>query len=176
MQTRLNETDFYLIQLFCSFRPTLGDIWIESARFSVSLLPDLMGRQPIALDLIPTRVTQEVKRQAKFTLAPTLKFQEVEVQGANIEWGIEYRELEPIIIGAGAGENYATWTYQTATGVRGVDGGKGMYLIVEAPKGMTTAYARLGLEARVRAEGVRSWWDWILWRPPNQAESNVRLW
>jgi hypothetical protein len=140
------------------------------------LLPDPRGRQPIALDLIPTRVIHEVKRQAKFTLAPTLKFQEVEVQGANIEWGIEYSELEPIITGAGAGENYITWTYQTATGIRGVDGGKGMYLIVEAPKGMTTAFARLRLEARIRAKGIRSLWDWMIWQPPKRAEMNVQLW
>ena len=61
IQTRLKEVDFYLIQFFCSFRPTHGETWIESARFNASLLPDLVGRQPIALDLVPMRVTQEVK-------------------------------------------------------------------------------------------------------------------
>jgi hypothetical protein len=176
VQTRLKEVDFYLLQLFCSFRPVPGETLIESARFNISLFPDLMGRQPLALDSIPTQVVQEVKRHVKFTLAPSLKFHEVEGQGANIEWGVEYSELEPIIISAGAGEKHATWTYRRATGIKGVDGGKGMYLIVEAPKGMTAAYARLSLQARIRAEGISSWWDWISWRPQKQEEETVRLW
>ena len=81
IQTRMKEVDFYLIQLFCSFRPTTEESWIETARFNISLLPDLMGRQPIALDLIPMQITEEVKQRVKFTLAPTLKFHEVEAQG-----------------------------------------------------------------------------------------------
>jgi hypothetical protein len=176
IQARVKEADFYLVQLFCSFRPVPGESRIEWARFEMHLLKDLIGHQPITLDLIPAQVTQEVKRHTKFTLAPTLKFQEVDVQGGSIEWGVEYRELEPVIIAAGGGEAIATWTYRTATGVSGVDGGKGMFLIVEAPKGMTTAYAKLRLSAKIRADGIRSWFDWIPSRPPGQEDLNVRLW
>ena len=51
-----------------------------------------------------------------------------------------------------------------------------MYLIAEAPKGMTTAYARLTLEAQVRGGGIRSWWDWMQRRSSKYEAENVRLW
>ena len=51
---------------------------IEWARFAVRLEPDAEGRTATAFDLHPLLVTQEVKRNVKVSLAPTIKFQEVE--------------------------------------------------------------------------------------------------
>jgi hypothetical protein len=148
MQAQLmKEADFYLVRLFCSFRPIPRQTHVGWARFHVFLLPDAMGRQPIAYDISPLEISQEVKRHLKFILAPTLKFQAVDAEAGSLEFGLEYPELQPIIIGAGVGEATPTWDYKTAAGIKGVQGVKWMHLLVKAPKGMRSGKARLDLTA-----------------------------
>ena len=53
MQAQLQAADFYLIRLFCSFRPVPGRARVGWARFHVFLQPDSLGRQPIAYDISP---------------------------------------------------------------------------------------------------------------------------
>jgi hypothetical protein len=157
MQAQLQAADFYLIRLFCSFRPVPGRSRVGWARFHVFLQPDSLGRQPIAYDISPIDITQEVKRQLKFTLAPTLKFRTVEAEVGSVEFGLEYPELQPIIVGAGVGEATPTWDYQTTTGRAGIQGAKWMHLLVKAPKGMPAATAQLAVTAQVYVESIASW-------------------
>jgi hypothetical protein len=133
MQAQLQAADFYLIRLSCSFRPVPRSR-VGWARFHVYLQHDDLGRQPIAYDISPLDITREVKRQLKFTLAPSLKFQSVEAEVASLEFGLEYPELQPSIVGAGIGEADPTWDYQTATGVASIQGAKVMHLLVKAPR------------------------------------------
>jgi hypothetical protein len=62
MQAQLKQADFYLIRLFCSFRPLPGQSRVGWARFHVFLLPNVIGQQPIAYDISPQEITQDVKR------------------------------------------------------------------------------------------------------------------
>jgi hypothetical protein len=177
MQTQLQAADFYLIRLFCSFRPVPGRTRVGWARFHVFLPPDSQGRQPIAYDISPVDVTQEVKRHLKFTLAPTLKFRTVvEAEVGKLEFGLEYPELQPVIMGAGVGEAMPTWDYQVATGMAGIQGAKWMHLLVKAPKGMPEATAQLTLTAQIYVDSMSAWIPSVAGPAEQGARLDVRLW
>jgi hypothetical protein len=159
MRSQLDIADFYLIRLSCSFRPTPEDRYITWARFQVTLLADTTGRQPIAVGLSPQDITQEVKRNITFTIAPTLKFKQVETQIGSYKLILEYPELQPVITSTGVEEYAPSWDYAIAKGMQGIQGAKWMYILVKAPKGMTAAQAILNLEARVKGERT----IWAAW-------------
>jgi hypothetical protein len=148
LKVKLDEADFYLVRAVCSFRPMRKTISLSWARFMVRLLPDNNGRQPIAYDLYPKELFQEVKHQIKVSLSPTLNFQELQAGVGGVEFGLEYPELQPVITTAGIGESDVDWSYEEASGMR-VQGSKTMHLLVEAPKGMSSAWASLDLVADV---------------------------
>lgn len=152
LRSRVDEADFYLVRLACSFRPVRRETRIEWARFAVELHADAEGRQPIAEDLHPTEVDQEIHRQTRVTLSPGLKFQSVEASIGGAEFGVEYPALQPMIVAAGQGSAKASWDYTEAPGIA-VHGGKWMHLLIKAPKGMAPAMADIYLEADVAAAG-----------------------
>jgi hypothetical protein len=176
IRTKLNQADFYLVYLSCSFRPINKECRVEWARFRATLLPHAStGAQPLAFDLYPQQVIQEVKRQIKVTLTPLLKFQEVEASLGNAEFGFEYTEQIPLI-SASIGSSFdPSWDYRAAPGQE-VQGTKWMFLLVKAPKGMTSGRALLELEADVLVRGVRL--PVTFWRRQEQAvpQLTVSLW
>ena len=154
MRAKLEEADFYLVRLACSFRPRRRENRIEWARFVVQLRPDPASYKAIAFDLHPLQVTREAKRNVKVSLSPTLKFQEVEASLGEVAFGLEYPELQPLISAAGAGESQPSWDYESVKGVR-VQGSKWMHLLVKAPKEMRTGLASLDLVADVQIYNAR---------------------
>lgn len=152
LRAKLDEADFYLVRLSCSFRPRKDESQVEWARFLAYLLPDSTGRQPVAFDLHPLAVTQEVKRNVRVSLNPSLKFYEIEGEIGGIEFGFEYPELQPVITAAGGGEPNPSWDYEEAKGMK-VQGCKWMHLLIKAPKGMRPVRAILDLAADVRVRG-----------------------
>lgn len=142
------EADLYVVRLACSLRPQRKEDRVEWARFMVQLLPDETGRQPIALDLYPMRVDQEVKHNVHVSLSSKLSFQEIGTTGTS-DSGFQYTELQPIISAAGVGEAIATWDYSESKGIA-VQGSKFMHLLFKAPIGMQTVYACLDLVADVK--------------------------
>lgn len=176
IRTKLSQADFYVIRLSCSFRPVHAESRVEWARFRVALLPhSSTGTQPIAFDLYPQQVMQEVKRQIKVTLSPSLKFQEVEASLGSAEFGFEYTEQIPLI-SASIGNSFdPSWDYRAGPGQE-VQGTKWMYLLVKAPKGLTSGQALLELEADVLVRGVRL--PVTFWRRQEQAtpQLTISLW
>jgi hypothetical protein len=176
IRTKLSQADFYLVRLSCSFRPVHEESRVEWARFRAALLPHAStGAQPIAFDLYPQQVMQEVNRQVKVTLSPMLKFQELEASLGSAEFGFEYAEQVPLISATpGAGFD-PSWDYGAGP-KREVLGTKWMYLLVKAPKGMTGGRALLDLEADVLVRGVRL--PVVFWRQQEQAapQLTVSLW
>jgi hypothetical protein len=100
----------------------------------------------------------------------------VEAQIGSLEFGLEYPELQPIIIAAGVGEVTPTWDYKTATGIKGVQGAKWMHLLVKAPKGMRSGTADLTLTAQVYVEGLSSWIPFLLRSETKEERLRVQLW
>ena len=154
LRAKMQEADFYLVRLSCSFRPR-GRGRVRWAGFLVHLLPNAAGQQPIVFDLHPQQVYQEARRQVRVSLNPTLNFQPVEVGVGQAEFGIEYPQLWPIITTAGIGEYEASWDYEEQKGIR-LQGARVMHLLVKAPKGMPSGKAVLNLEAEVDTLGVLS--------------------
>lgn len=175
LRAKLEEADFYLARLACSFRPRRDDVEVEWARFLVHLVPDDAGLQPIAFDLHPLQVTQEVRRSVKVSLSPTLKFMEIEAGVGGGEFGFEYPELQPLVSAMGAGEAKPSWDYEEAKGVR-VQGSKWMHLLAKAPKGMASGKAVLDIAADVTVRGLRL--PVLVLRSRQEAEARLtaRLW
>jgi hypothetical protein len=148
VKSRLDKEDYYLIQLKCSLRPK-ESVQIDSAQFSVELHSDESGRQPVAFDLYPKEVVQEVKRTHNVTLSPSLNFiPAVGIKGS-VGWGIEYTSLEPMVVACGDGEPCPTWNYEQVIGVK-LQGSKKMFLVVQAPKGMMSIRTTLRLVADLK--------------------------
>lgn len=175
LRAKLDEGDFYLVRLACSFRPGPNGVKIEFARFLAHLVRDHSGQQPVAFDLHPLNVTQEVRRNVKVSLSPTLKFMEVEAGVGGLEFGFEYPELQPVVSAAGAGEADPSWDYEEAKGLR-IQGGKWMHLLLKAPKGMASGRALLDMTADVRVRG--SLLPVLVRRDRKELEANLtaRLW
>jgi hypothetical protein len=176
IRTKLGQADFYLVRLSCSFRPLHEESRVEWARFRAALLPHpSTGAQPIAFDLYPQQVMQEVKRQVKVTLSPLLKFQELEASLGSAEFGFEYTEQVPLISATPGASFDPSWDYGVGPR-REVQGTKWMYLLIKAPKGLTSGRALLDLEADVLVRGVRL--PVIFWRQQEQAaeQLTVSLW
>jgi len=153
MQSKLAEADFYAVRLACSFRVKPKELEVDWARFIVRLLPDGEGLQPLAFDLHPLMVTQDIKRAVKVTVSPALKFQQLEAKAGGVEFGWEYAELHAIISAAGGSEAEASWDYSTAEGVSTVQGTKWMHMLVKAPRGMPHAEVALDLTADLKVRG-----------------------
>lgn len=150
LKAKHEEADFYIVRFSCSFRPVPGGKQIEWARFIVQLYSGIEG-QPIAFDLHPLMVTQEVKHSVRVTLSPTLKFQDVGASFGGIDFGLEYVELHPIISATGIGEGQPSWDYEEAKGLK-VQGSKFMHMLLKVPKGMKPVEAFLDLVADVRIQ------------------------
>lgn len=175
LSVKLKEADFYLARFACSFRAKRDDTRIEWARFLVHLIPDSAARQPIAFDLHPVGVTQEVRRNVKVSVNPALKFYEVEASIGGVEFGVEYSELQPIISASGAGEAVPSWDYTASRGTL-VQGSKWMHILLKVPKGMSQCRAILDLTADVLVRGSQL--SVLVFRDRKQAEAHltVRLW
>ena len=151
LRAKKDEADYFIVEFRCSFRPIHDESEVEWAGFMAELLPE-DGLQPLVADLYPVEVTRDVKRNVKVTLGPTLKFKEVEVGLGEVEFGMEYNQLQPEISGAGAGERIASWHY-TATQGASIQGAKFMHALVKAPKEMQCGRAALDLSADVQVRG-----------------------
>jgi len=148
LKAKKGEADFYIVRFSCSFRPVPDEKQIEWARFIVQLYSGIEG-QPIAFDLHPLMVTQEVKHSVKVTLSPTLKFQEIGASFGGMDFGLEYTELHPIISATGIGEAQPSWDYEEAKGLK-VQGSKFMHMLLRVPKSMRPVEAFLDLIADVK--------------------------
>jgi hypothetical protein len=153
MRSSLGKADFYVVRFGCSFRSKPKQVEVDWARFIVRLLPDAEGRQPVAFDLHPLMVTQDIKHNIKLALSPTLKFQQVEAEAGGAQFGWEYTELQAVISAAGGNEPEASWDYSVAKGVTTVQGTKWMHMLVKAPKGMPKAEVGLDLAADLKVRG-----------------------
>ncbi len=176
IRMKLNQADFYVVRLSCSFRPVHDESRVEWARFRAALLPHTStGGQPLAFDIYPEQVVQEEKRQIKVTLSPSLKFQELEASLGSADFGFEYTEQVPLISAAIGSGFDPSWDYKAGPGQE-VQGVKWMHMLVKAPKGMTSAKVLLELEADVLVRGTRL--PVTLWRKQEQAAAQltVSLW
>jgi hypothetical protein len=167
---RLEQADYYLVQLSCSFRPERADA-INWARFAVSLHSATPG-DVYAAELHPMSVQIKAKRKVKVGINGSLKFAESAEAGVECSSGVEYPELTPIITAAGLGESRPSWDYVQMRGWQ-VTGSKLMNMIVRAPKGTERLTASLEIMAEVNARRFA-----LLFEPEtcSDALKDIQLW
>ena len=152
MKQQLGRADFFLVQLACSLRPE-PDQHVEWARFSVSLSPKRVGvSDPIAIDLHPMELYDEMEKNIKWTLSPKLKFEKVEGSIGEYTTEIKYTQLVPVITAAGALESLFSWDMKQTQG-HPLCGARWFHAVVKRPKGADGVQARFNVVADVVTEG-----------------------
>ena len=149
----LRDADFYLLQLACSFRPE-QDNEVRWARLNVQLQPKTGEKVPIAFDLYPREIYDETKQDWTVSIAPSLSFataegSKVEAQLGEVATTIEYRKLEPIVIGYGLLQSNPGWEFKKHKD-KPLLGIKVGYLIVKKPHGAKAVLLTQDLKAEVR--------------------------
>jgi hypothetical protein len=147
------DSRFLLARFVCSFRIRSNVSTLEFAQFVVRLIADTDGRRALAHDMHPRAVVQQRNKKVAVTLAPSLKFNDIEASIGSGGFEIEYQQLEPVISAAGIGEDVADWSYEGVGGMP-IMGSKWMHMIIRAPRAMEACRAELDLSADLR---VKSW-------------------
>jgi hypothetical protein len=126
---------------------------IEQAEFTVRLLPQGGGRNPLAFDLFPREVTAERSRSLKVGVGPNLTFAEFEGSLGNVETTLDTSYVVPVITVDGLGEHTIRWTFLSQR-EHPLSGSRVVYAIVELPPQVPAVRASLHLAARVKTGGL----------------------
>ena len=145
---RIGRFDFYLVRLWCSFRPE-SDFSFDRAHFKVALSPSDGEAALIAHDMYPNEVLYEVERNVNVSLSPELTFSEVGGKLGGLQYGFSYTELQPEIQAAGQRQSDPSWTFSRTKGHE-LAGGKAVHMVVAAPAEAPEGNATLDLIAFVR--------------------------
>ena len=148
----LRGADFYLLQMACSFKPE-RDSQVTWARLNVYLRPKTGQENPIAFDLYPREIYDETKTDWKVSIAPSLKFAAFEgitVEGklGEVVTTIEFRKLEPVVVGYGLQQWNPGWDFEKH-GEQPLRGVKSGYLIVKKPRSAEAVRLTLDIAADV---------------------------
>jgi hypothetical protein len=149
---RLAPRDFYLVRLWCSFRPPDTKLYFQRASFKVALAP--AGHDGlIAHDMHPKQVLHKIQREISVTLSPELTFMDVGAKLGSFDYGFTYPALQPSLVASGQGESTPSWVFSTVKGLR-LEGGKAVHVVVAAPAGTPHGEATLDLVAHVTKPGL----------------------
>jgi hypothetical protein len=149
---QLDEADFFLVQLACSLHLN-PDQTVEWARFSAamsSLSPT--AQEPIAIDLHPMELYDEISTEIKWSLSPKLKFEKVEGSIGEISSEIKYSRLVPVVTAAGALESRFSWDMEE-TDKYPLRGARWFHAVIKRPKGAEGVQANFSVTAKVRTKG-----------------------
>ena len=103
-----------------------------------------------AFDLHPREVQDEVTTDIKVAISPSLKFTEiVEASLGTLDLAIQYKKLEPVIVGTGVLEPSPGWDF-SRTKRQDVRGAKFLHLIIKRPKAVDAVRTTFELQAQVR--------------------------
>jgi hypothetical protein len=146
----LHDADFYLLQLACSFKPE-RDSQVTWAQFNVYLRPKIGPETPIAFDLYPREIYDESQTDVQVSIGPSLKFADVELALGQAVTTIEFRRIEPVIVGFGALQSDPGWDFE-AHNNHPLRGAKFSYLIVKKPHSAEAVRLTLDISAEVETK------------------------
>ncbi len=148
MSAKLENTTFCLVRFACSFR-TSGKHRITWARFTVSMKSQYDESRPIAYDIYPREVLEEVKGDLEVNISPSLKFASAEVKIGEVVATITRSKVVPTVIGTGVQEADVYWDMEEY-GKTEVMGSKFFYIIMECPKNTPSVEISMNLIAEVK--------------------------
>jgi hypothetical protein len=147
----LEQNDYYLVRLACSFRPPHGGK-LTFAALSAYLRPTGGDAPVTAFDLFPKQVAESQEREITVGVKPGLNLAQVgEIELGGIETVVKYSRLEPVIIGIGAGRSDPGWEF-SAHEKHPLLGSKFLYLIVEKPPQVEAVRLTLHVTAEVETK------------------------
>jgi hypothetical protein len=118
------------------------------ARFTAYLRPKAGQESPIAFDLYPREIYDETKTDVKVSIAPSLKFADVALSPGEVVTTLEFRKLEPVVIGYGVLESAPNWDFRKYKD-QPLQGSKFGYLIVKKPRSAEAVRLALDITADV---------------------------
>jgi hypothetical protein len=139
IKAQLDKFDFYLVQLACSFQPAEG-CRFHIATFEINLEANPSPPTPLAYDLQPDKVEDELKVNRKFALDPNFKLkilqQEIGLSGVPIKAELtkEYVTYTSRIVASGLQTSQASWQF-ARTKAREINGSYRLLMVVRKPKG-----------------------------------------
>jgi hypothetical protein len=137
----LREADFFLVRLACSFRPGRRT-HLEWARFAVNLSAlNPAAPDPVALDLHPLELYDQMQRNVHIKLSPALKFTEIEATIGEVGLELQYNELIPVITAVGVQERNFSWELQE-TEQHPLRGARWFHTMLKRPRGAGGIIAR----------------------------------
>jgi hypothetical protein len=147
MALSLGESDFFLLQLAFSLLPHRDErvIW---ARFDIDLQPSANDLPPLAFDLYPREIYDEVESDRQIAIEPSLSFATFEAKLGKALTTIHFRKLEPVVVGYGLLQSHCGWDYQRShqKPLTGIQVG---YLIVKKPLRSGAVRAIMDVRAEV---------------------------
>ena len=161
IQSLSKDYDFFLAELACSLSPKKNDEFVN-LKFKIDL--GWIGNdgsmesldQPIAYDLYPVQVFEEVKEKRSIGINPSLKFKSIELGSGGFLAEIAFTRLVPITTDSGLLCPSVVWSFER-TKNRKLLGIRRMYLLIKAPKLDQPVVGRI----RVFGEIERD--RWLFW-------------
>lgn len=140
------QSDFYLLHLTCTLRPSESEPFTE-ALIEISLTDPGLGAKPIAWSMQPDRLVDAVEVSRTVSLGPTLK-----ILGVDLELKAEQQRTrtrqEPFLEAMYELESTPSWALYRTAGVE-LRGLYRFHLVVRAPKGAAVKGTTL-VEAKVQ--------------------------
>lgn len=152
---------FFLVELACSLSALEKDEFVNM-KFKVDLewqgadKATLELEEPIAYDMYPIEVFDEIEMKYSIGVNPSLKFKTVDVGAASFLKEIAFRRLVPIITGTGLLCPSITWNFERSKS-RKLAGTKKMYLIIKAAKSTGPVIGRISVFGEVKRDPLLFW-------------------
>ena len=134
---------YLLVRLAFSIEPIKG-YRAEEVRLTAYLhCSQKVDRQPIAFDLFPREVQEEIPVEVAITMGPSLKFDEIEGSLGAVGAEIPITMVKPVITTSGLGQTTPTWIFRRHRR-HPLEGSRLVYVIIAYPS--KSQKMRLSLE------------------------------
>lgn len=136
----LDEYDFYQVRFVCTFKPDKNCKFVW-ARFGLKLfsIDEEKGNEnkfPVAHDIFPKEVYEEVKVRRNFSIGPNFQYKDFAQVGISSRSEQEFIRYEPEIISYGLLQPDPCWDFKKSRARDFIIGDKELFMILKAPKGM----------------------------------------
>lgn len=160
------DDTYLLVRFSFSLEPPKSHT-IEEARLSAELRGIPLELEPVAFDLFPLDVSEEVQRDVKLTFAPSLKLEKIEASVGSAETTIHIARVEPVISALGLGTSSPSWVIRRHAR-HPLVGSRMSYAVIGYPSKATEIELEIGLTATARGRFGR-----LLLRTPKKSQATL---
>lgn len=133
----LDEYDFYQVRFACTFKPDKDCKFVWSMfgliLYSVGVHSKSRRKPPVAYDIFPREVYQEVKVSRNFKIDSGFNYNFAQLD-AKSGRGEEFIRYDPEIISFGLLQSNLGWEFRKSKAKGNIIGDKELFMIIKAPK------------------------------------------